>query len=173
MVEIEIGVLCGRCLDRQIGNAKRLASEIAAWQNQRNNARARIKWMFATDKARSKMARAYPPRSKSHNHCAEILERPRIRHSLAQYAAGHLVRFLNVPLSAQEQKFAVTAWKYYKESCEYRLLARELKRGRVIWKPSDLATEEFKVLVSSGYSNKSKTSKAIRPLYQRGSQVDD
>ena len=61
MVEIEIGVLRGQCLDRRIGNAKQLASEIAAWQNQRNKARARIKWMFTTDKARAKMARAYPP----------------------------------------------------------------------------------------------------------------
>jgi hypothetical protein len=60
MVEIEIGVLRGQCLDRRIGDAKRLASEIAVWQNQRNKARARIKWMFTTDKARAKMARAYP-----------------------------------------------------------------------------------------------------------------
>jgi hypothetical protein len=65
MVEIEIGVLRGQCLDRRIGNAKQLASEIAAWQNQRNKARARIKWMFTTDKARAKMARAYPPTFKA------------------------------------------------------------------------------------------------------------
>ena len=64
MVEIEIGVLRSQCLDRRIDNAKRLASEIAAWQNQRNKARARIKWMFTTDKARAKMGRAYPHTSK-------------------------------------------------------------------------------------------------------------
>ncbi|HZX85981.1 MAG TPA: IS630 family transposase, partial [Reyranella sp.] len=34
--------------------------EIAAWQRQRNNAGARIKWMFTTDKARRKMGSAYP-----------------------------------------------------------------------------------------------------------------
>jgi hypothetical protein len=60
MVEIEIGVLRGQCLNRRIGERKRLASEIDAWQKQRNNAKARIKWMFTTDKARDKLARAYP-----------------------------------------------------------------------------------------------------------------
>ena len=39
---------------------KRLVSEIAAWERQRNAAGARIKWMFTTDKARTKMGRAYP-----------------------------------------------------------------------------------------------------------------
>ena len=51
MVEIEIGVLRGQCLDRRIDDAKRLVSEIAAWERQRS---IRI-------------------RSKSHNHCAEVL----------------------------------------------------------------------------------------------------
>src|SRR5712675_872835 len=60
MVEIEIGVLRGQCLDRRIDDPKRLRHEIAAWQRQRNTARARIKWMFTTDKARAKMGRAYP-----------------------------------------------------------------------------------------------------------------
>jgi hypothetical protein len=60
MVEIEIGVLRGQCLDRRIDDPKRLVSEIAAWERQRNAAGARIKWMFTTDKARAKMGRAYP-----------------------------------------------------------------------------------------------------------------
>src|SRR6195256_4485822 len=60
MVEIEIGVLRGQCLDRRIDNPKRLVSEIAAWERQRNAACARIKWMFTTDKARAKMGRTYP-----------------------------------------------------------------------------------------------------------------
>ena len=60
MVEIEIGVLQGQCLGRRIDDPKRLRNEIAAWQRQRNKARARIKWMFTTDKARAKLARAYP-----------------------------------------------------------------------------------------------------------------
>jgi transposase len=60
MVEIEIGVLRGQCLDRRIDDPRKLRREIAAWQRQRNAARARIKWMFTTDKARAKMGRAYP-----------------------------------------------------------------------------------------------------------------
>src|SRR5438445_6795544 len=60
MVEIEIGVLRGQCLDRRIDSHKRLVAEIAAWERQRNTSRARIKWMFTTDKARAKMGRAYP-----------------------------------------------------------------------------------------------------------------
>jgi hypothetical protein len=64
MVEIEIGVLRGQCLDRRIDDAKWLRREIAAWERQRNAARARIKWMFTTDKARAKMGHAYPDTSK-------------------------------------------------------------------------------------------------------------
>ena len=60
MVEIEIGVLRSQCLDRRIENKKRIITEIAAWERQRNASGARIKWMFTTDKARAKMARAYP-----------------------------------------------------------------------------------------------------------------
>jgi DDE superfamily endonuclease len=64
MVEIEIGVLRGQCLDRRIDDPKRLRREITAWERQRNAARSRIKWMFTTDKARAKMAGAYPATSK-------------------------------------------------------------------------------------------------------------
>jgi transposase len=60
MVEIEIGVLRGQCLDRRIATQERLVSEIAAWERQRNASGARIKWMFTTEKARAKMGRAYP-----------------------------------------------------------------------------------------------------------------
>jgi hypothetical protein len=60
MVEIEIGVLRSQCLDRRIDSHQRLASEIAAWERQRNTSRARIKWMLTTEKARAKMGRAYP-----------------------------------------------------------------------------------------------------------------
>ena len=60
MVEIEIGVLKRQCLDRRIDNHCRLATEIAAWQRQRNQNGNRINWMFSTEKARAKMARAYP-----------------------------------------------------------------------------------------------------------------
>jgi hypothetical protein len=59
MVEIEIGVFRGQCLDRSIDDPDRLISEIAALEQLRNVAGARIKWMFTTEKARAKMGRAY------------------------------------------------------------------------------------------------------------------
>jgi transposase len=60
MAEIEISVLKEQCLDRRIESRDRLVVEVDAWQSQRNQSGARINWMFSTDKARSKMARAYP-----------------------------------------------------------------------------------------------------------------
>ena len=60
MVEIEIGVLASQCLDRRIESYPRLVAETAAWEKRRNAERARIKWMFTTEKARAKMGRAYP-----------------------------------------------------------------------------------------------------------------
>ncbi len=60
MVEIEIGVLKGQCLDRRIGDRAELEREIAAWERRRNASGARVKWMFTTEKARAKMGRAYP-----------------------------------------------------------------------------------------------------------------
>ncbi|HZC76952.1 MAG TPA: IS630 family transposase, partial [Ktedonobacterales bacterium] len=64
MVEIEIGVLRSQCLDRRIGERGRLVAEIAAWEQQRNLAGARVKWMFTTERARAKLARAYPDLTK-------------------------------------------------------------------------------------------------------------
>jgi hypothetical protein len=60
MVEIEIGVLASQCLDRRIESYAHLVAETAAWEKHRNAERARIKWMFTTEKARAKMGRAYP-----------------------------------------------------------------------------------------------------------------
>ena len=60
MVEIEIGVLRTQCLDRRIDNREDMETEIAAWQYQRNASATRINWMFSTEKARAKLARAYP-----------------------------------------------------------------------------------------------------------------
>jgi transposase len=64
MVEIEIGVLRSQCLDRRIGERKRLVKEIKVWEKQRNESGARIKWMFNTERARVKLARAYPHAAK-------------------------------------------------------------------------------------------------------------
>ena len=60
MVEIEIGVLRSQCLDRPIDSRDLLVREVAAWQARRNASGARINWMFSTEQARAKMAKAYP-----------------------------------------------------------------------------------------------------------------
>jgi transposase len=60
MVEIEIGVLKTQCLNRRIDNQAFLVSEVAAWEKRRNDSGERIRWMFSTEKAREKLAKAYP-----------------------------------------------------------------------------------------------------------------
>jgi len=60
MVEIEIGVLVRQCLNRRIESYDRLITETIAWEKQRNDSGAKIKWMFTAEKARTKMAKAYP-----------------------------------------------------------------------------------------------------------------
>jgi transposase len=60
MVEIEIGVLRSQCLDRRIESRQILRAEVAEWERQRNAQGARVKWMFTTQRARLKLARAYP-----------------------------------------------------------------------------------------------------------------
>jgi transposase len=64
MVEIEIGVLRRQCMEPRIGERKRLVSEIKAWEKQRNESGARVKWLFTTERARVKLARAYPGAAK-------------------------------------------------------------------------------------------------------------
>jgi len=63
MVEIEIGVLKGQCLDRRIERRSLLEAEINAWQTQRNQEKAGINWMFDVTKARQKMEKLYPSKS--------------------------------------------------------------------------------------------------------------
>jgi transposase len=60
MVEIEIGVMVGQCLDRRIPDKDTLVAEVVAWERQRNTERARINWMFTVERARAKLGKAYP-----------------------------------------------------------------------------------------------------------------
>jgi transposase len=60
MVEIEIGVMVSQCLDRRIPDKATLTSQIAAWERRRNSEGARINWMFTVERARTKLASAYP-----------------------------------------------------------------------------------------------------------------
>jgi hypothetical protein len=61
MVEIEIGVLKQQCLARHVAQRETLEREIALWQARRNQAAARIQWMFITERAREKLSRVYRP----------------------------------------------------------------------------------------------------------------
>jgi hypothetical protein len=60
MAEIELGVLGRQCLDRRLADKATLAREVAAWQQERNSARATVDWRFTTADARIKLKRLYP-----------------------------------------------------------------------------------------------------------------
>jgi hypothetical protein len=60
MSEIELGILGRQCLDRRIDNAETLTREVAAWEAQRNAAKAKVNWRFTTDDARIRLKRLYP-----------------------------------------------------------------------------------------------------------------
>jgi len=60
MVEIEIGVMNRQCLDRRIEDSETLVRELIAWETDRNEKRATVKWMFDIPTARKRMAASYP-----------------------------------------------------------------------------------------------------------------
>ena len=62
MVEIEIGVMVGQCLDRRIPDKATLVDEVAHWERARNAEGAKIKWLFTVERAREKLGRRYPQR---------------------------------------------------------------------------------------------------------------
>jgi DDE superfamily endonuclease len=63
MVEIELSVLAGQCLQRRLADKATVQQEIASWERQRNDAKATVQWRFTTDKARTKLKRLYPSQS--------------------------------------------------------------------------------------------------------------
>ncbi|MDM8544686.1 IS630 family transposase [Desulfococcaceae bacterium HSG9] len=60
MAEIETGVSSRQCLNRRIPDQETLRTEIAAWQEQRNQEAAVVNWRFTTDDARVKLKSLYP-----------------------------------------------------------------------------------------------------------------
>jgi hypothetical protein len=60
MAETELSILTKQCLDRRIPDVNALVREVAAWENQRNAAKAKIDWQFTTAQARTKLKRLYP-----------------------------------------------------------------------------------------------------------------
>ena len=60
MAEIELNVMIKQCLSRRIDNISEVTTEIAAWQNHRNNMNAKVNWQFTAENARIKLKRLYP-----------------------------------------------------------------------------------------------------------------
>lgn len=60
MAETELSILCGQCLDRRIEDKEFMASEVGAWEQQRNACQSKIDWQFSTADARIKLKRLYP-----------------------------------------------------------------------------------------------------------------
>jgi DDE superfamily endonuclease len=59
-VEIELSALSRQCLERRIPDAERLTREIGAWERERNEKGATVRWRFTASEAREKLARLYP-----------------------------------------------------------------------------------------------------------------
>ena len=59
MAEIEIGIMERQCTGRRIGTEVALRSEIAAWQQRRNDAGQTIQWSFTRQDADAKLSRHY------------------------------------------------------------------------------------------------------------------
>lgn len=60
MAEIELSVLKGQCLNRRIAEISVMQSEVAIWENDRNNMSKTIDWQFTKSDARIKLKRLYP-----------------------------------------------------------------------------------------------------------------
>jgi transposase len=60
MAETELSILARHCLDRRLPSAALLEQEVDAWQQERNQAKARIEWRFTTADARIKLKHLYP-----------------------------------------------------------------------------------------------------------------
>ena len=58
--EVEFSVLAGQCLDRRIPDTATLTQEVAAWERDRNAAKATVDWRFTVGGARAKLQRLYP-----------------------------------------------------------------------------------------------------------------
>lgn len=60
MAEIELNVIIGQCLGRRIDTMEEVEQEAYAWQQHRNNKKAKVNWQFTAEDARIKLSRLYP-----------------------------------------------------------------------------------------------------------------
>lgn len=60
IAEIELNVMTRQCLSRRISSIDVLRSELAAWEDERNNRKSKVNWQFTTKDARIKLVSPYP-----------------------------------------------------------------------------------------------------------------
>jgi len=60
MAEIELSILSRQCTKRRLAHKQRLATEVYAWEKDRNKLKVQIDWQFKAQDARIKLKRLYP-----------------------------------------------------------------------------------------------------------------
>ena len=60
IAEIELSALSRQCLDRRIPDQETLTTEVASWEQERNNAQVTVDWQFTAADARVKLKHLYP-----------------------------------------------------------------------------------------------------------------
>ena len=60
IAEMELSVLSRQALSKRMENKETLCQRTESWQQNRNNAQARIDWQFTTEDARIKLKHLYP-----------------------------------------------------------------------------------------------------------------
>ena len=60
MAEIELSALARQCLSRRIADKQKLKREVKAFEDKRNEEKAKIEWKMTTFDARRKLSRHYP-----------------------------------------------------------------------------------------------------------------
>lgn len=60
MAEIELNVVSGQCLKRQIRDIDTMRYEVSAWERERNSKTSIVDWQFTAEDARIKLKRLYP-----------------------------------------------------------------------------------------------------------------
>ncbi len=60
MAEMEISVLSGQCIGRRIADEETLKRELSAWEKERNEKSAKVRWRFTNADARVKLRCLYP-----------------------------------------------------------------------------------------------------------------
>jgi hypothetical protein len=60
MAEIEFAVVSSQCLGRRLRDQETVCRAVAAWETERNAAKATVDWRFTTAKARRKLKHIYP-----------------------------------------------------------------------------------------------------------------